>query len=652
VAACLVAVLLGSGTAHAWIYPEHRDIAARSVIELNPQQLATLTDLWNAARLGHEARLCADPADASPTVTCIDWAALSAIAGDHSCSSAQLLETATDSDWILKVARVAQQLKLNLADVPVLVPSDRLRLGSDMMADAREMLAVRRNRAERANALRTADTRMQRADAEYATRAAANNAHFLLARSTPGQTAQEYADRTLLVGSEVNAIGIYAWFHLSALQKASRLANESLDAAERQALARAMLFDEAFALHFLEDAFASGHVAGTWGDASQRKGTHDYYNQNGLETFTWSGSSTSIVLMGDAHMREEDLSTAASDVAISLGQVLDVASGHSTLNLPHRPAAPPAPDDFDVCRNNTLPERPQGLTPEGQYRAAFVATLNPTPIPGLGSGLGALPRFRSELGLFAGLGASLDTRWVNDGFEASQTASGGIAGADVSFKVGVGLEGALGDASDGLVFASLGFHGDTASTNRLSDSEFGSLGGNLSAAIPARTGLATRLRAPFYVLPGDLLLLSPMYFFNPETYTNMAVTAVNGGLIPWQQGIATPFGRFQFVLGRELGITFYGLRGKDQLVAPATEPGGTGRIVNFKSTSFELPIAEFRLYRAFTSTQSSSLMVQFFGGVDIPYGEKIELPVGAPPADLQKIWFFGARLTFDWRYYF
>ena len=39
----------------------------------------------------------------------------------------------------------------------------------------------------------------------------------------------------------------------------------------------------------------------------------------------------------------------------------------------------------------------------------------------------------------------------------------------------------------------------------------------------------------------------------------MAVTAANGGLIPWQLGRATRFGRFQFVLGREIGATFYGL---------------------------------------------------------------------------------------------
>jgi len=48
--------------------------------------------------------------------------------------------------------------------------------------------------------------------------------------------------------------------------------------------------DEAFALHFLEDTYAAGHVAGTWGDASQRKGTHDFYNANGLEVRTWDNA--------------------------------------------------------------------------------------------------------------------------------------------------------------------------------------------------------------------------------------------------------------------------------------------------------------------------------------------------------------------------
>src|SRR5262245_17598868 len=48
-----------------------------------------------------------------------------------------------------------------------------------------------------------------------------------------------------------------------ASQEATRLADEKLTTQERQALTRAMLFDEAFALHSLEDMFSAGHIAGT-----------------------------------------------------------------------------------------------------------------------------------------------------------------------------------------------------------------------------------------------------------------------------------------------------------------------------------------------------------------------------------------------------
>ena len=157
---------------------------------------------------------------------------------------------------------------------------------------------------------------------------------------------------------------------------------------------------------------------------------------------------------------------------------------------------------------------------------------------------------------------------------------------------------------------------------------------------------------PFYVLPADLLLLSPMYFLNREAYTRMAVSSVNGGLLGWQQGVATPFGRIQFVLGRELGINFYGLDGEDQLVAPATEPGGTGRIVNFESTAIEMPIFEFRPYRSFSTNQSSSIIFQLYGGADIPHSAKVTIPAGAEPVDLETVWYLGVRMAFDWRFYF
>jgi hypothetical protein len=652
----VMAVTWGTAnTASGWIYPEHRDIAVLAVQGLDAERRAEFDRLWQAARAGDPLRMCAIVADSEQGVTpvCIDWAALSGIAGDHSCSSAEMLETVRKSDWILVVADVAAQLKVDLARIPVTAPPDQVELTSRIIADAQRRLTDEASRAQRQNAQRSADTRMQRADPQYATRADANLAHFLLPRPDTNLDPIAYARLALKPGSPLNAMGVYAWFHISAMEKASRLANEQLSPEERSALVRAMLFDEAFALHFLEDDFAAGHVAGSWGDVSQRKGTHDFYNQNGLEVFTWAGRERTIVLMGDAHLRPQDAALAAESVRKSLVQVLDAAAGRSReYSIPPSATAAAKPDDFDICKSVTFPDRGAGLgTGRGQYGPVLVEVLLDTPVPALGQGLGALPRARSEVGAFMGLAASITGRGVDGGFAASQNEPGFIAGLDLGFRVGLGIEGALGNAGDGLAFLQVGLAADGPSTNKISDTGLGTLGGSLSAAIPARSGLSTRIRMPYYLVPGDLLWLSPLYFFNPEKYAQLAVTAANGGLLRWQQGLATRFGRFQFVLGRELGVTFYGLWGDPQLVAPPVPPAVVGRVVNFKSTYFDLPILEYRPYRAFSANQSSTVVFQLFAGADVPSGESVVAPIGAPSPSLRTVWSVGVRMNFDWRYY-
>ena len=221
---------------------------------------------------------------------------------------------------------IAAQLKADLEPIPVTEPLDLIGQQSTA-AHVRHRTAGARSRAQRQNVLRTADTRMQSSDPQYANRADTNLAHFMLARPDTNLNPYAYAEFTLTPGSELKAIGVWATFHLSALQKASRLSKEKLSPEMRWALTRAMLFDEAFALHFLQDTYAAGHVAGSWGDVSQRKGTHDFYNERGLEVFTWSGRDKTVILMGDAHMRPEDAELAANAVRTSLEQVLDATTG-------------------------------------------------------------------------------------------------------------------------------------------------------------------------------------------------------------------------------------------------------------------------------------------------------------------------------------
>lgn len=648
-----LAVLGVANSAFGWIYPEHRDIAILAVQGLDTEHMAVFDRFWQDARLGDEERLCAEGADTEQGLapSCIDWAALSGIGGDHSCSSQDMLETVLASDWILAVADVAAQLKEDLARIPVTAPPDPTSKSADTF-NARRRFASGKSQAQRQNALRTADTRLQRADSQYATRADTNLAHFLLARPDTNLDPYAYAELTLQVGSELNAMGVWGTFHLAALQKASRLAKEKLAPEERRVLTRAILFDEAFALHFLEDMYAAGHVAGCWGDVSQRKGTHDFYNEHGLEVFTWKGRDRTIILMGDAHMRPEDAELAAEAVRTSLEQVLDAATGRSRgYEFPYTPKAPATAETFDICKSATFPLRPEGLRHEGRYKAAVKEVLLPTPVPALGPGIGSLPRSRSELGTFFGLAGAADVRNISGGFVPSQTDNGWVGGLDIGFRAGLGLEGALGDGSDGLVFGQIGFHADSPSTNKATGTALGELSGSLSAAIPARYGLSTRIRMPFYLVPGDLLFLSPMYFLDRTRYTQMAITAADGGLIPLQQGWNTRFGRFQFILGREFGATWFGLFGDAELAAPSTLPGGPGRVVNYKSIFLDFPILEYRPYRAFSSNHSSEVVFQLFAGVDFPYDAYVTNPPGAPSVNLDPVYSLGLRMSFDWRYY-
>jgi hypothetical protein len=65
-----------------------------------------------------------------------------------------------------------------------------------------------------------------------------------------------------------------------------------------------------------------------------------------------------------------------------------------------------------------------------------------------------------------------------------------------------------------------------------------------------------------------------------------------------------------------------------------------------------MPIFEFRPYRSFSTNQSSSILFQLYGGVDVPRSEHVALPEGAAPVKLETLWYLGIRMAFDWRYYF
>ena len=502
------------------------------------------------------------------------------------------------------------------------------------------------------NALRTSDIKLQGADPEYATRAGSNNVHFLLSLPDVNIDETSYILSCTKEGAELNAIAAYAWYHYSAMLKASLIANQSLTQEERSMIILSALADEAFAIHFLQDVFASGHAAGTWGDASQRKGTHDYYNEMGLRTSTWEGEN--VVLTGDAWMRYEDADRAANVVKISLEQLLDAALGKYPEIIYKRDDKIPGPENFNVCQNNYMP--PHGSNPA--FEKLLVDVFIKTPVPALVQGLGELPRFRAEIGTFVGFSPAMKGSLINGGFGLSQETAGVIGGLEVAFRFGVGLDGVLNESGDGLIFFAAGWRQDGSSSTGVISTEELQNYGNLLAAIPGRSAFNGRLRLPFYVLPLDLLILAPvLYFIDQEALTKVGVTAVNGGLIPWQSGIETSAGRIQFVLGREVAVYFYGrTKERDALFNVSTNELGQEQlyILSYRSTLFEFPIVEYRPFKTFDVGQRSSMFIQLYGGFDIPSNVEVLSLSGEVEStpELKTVWNLGLRLIFDWRHYF
>ena len=623
----ILIILISSLSANAWIFHEHRAIAVSAIQKMDSNRATLFNQLWKNAIKGHESRLAALPADTSLNEKSnkLDYASWTAIGGDHSCSPDLMLDEVLNTDWILKVFQITYKYS------KVLPKEFDLSNISDLM--------------------RNQDIELQWADPNYATRAGSNNSHFLIARPRSYLTGREYADYCFKTGQDINAIGVYVMFHVNALNKMHFLAiNKDIPDEKRKDIILAAFADEAFALHFLEDIYAAGHVAGTWGDASLRKGTHDYYNAHGLEINTWN--SKSYIIMGDGHLRKEDIDSASSVVLLSLNQFIDAYHNILKINYPKfNENQLLKPDTFNVCKNNYMPPL-NTFKNDTSYNKYLAEVLINTPKPALSSGIGSLPRFRAELGPFVGISSAAQFNTIFGGF-SSETNSIGFNGAlSIAGRLGLGLEGVVNETADGLVFLDAGFIINSKSSSLFCESEGCKILNQISAIIPARNAVFARLRMPYFVIPGDLILGLPLALIAPKTYESMAIIAANGGIIPWQTVMITSFGKFQFILGRELACTFYGSLGSDNgFVRPLPDDSNGLLILKVKSLAFEFPIIEYRPFTSFSFDQSTSLRIQFYAGVEFPTSVIVENPIGFATPHMGTVWSGGLRIVFDWRNY-
>jgi hypothetical protein len=629
--AALALVALLPGRAGAWIYSEHRDIMAEALRTLPLDQQALFAEFWSAARTDREARYCAEVIDGDGRTppSCIDLAAWPAIAGDHSCSPDQFVAKILTSGWILRVAKAAAETKVGLEKA--------------------------KNREAVLNEWAISNLKLQLADPEYASRAGANTGHFLITRTSDDP--QENLLRIFASDVEPNALALYIYYHLGALGLAQRWT--TTEAADRAQLARRILATEAFALHFLEDTFAAGHVAGSWGDVAERKGTHDYYSEFGLDSSAWDG--TTMVMLGDAHIRPEGFQRTARIVAQSLSQLVAAfrpGTPEATAGAKVDPDAANGAASFDSC---TATKQPAGTVTKDTVPIVFPIARQ-TPLPSRGADDVHVPRFRQEIGPFVGFAGELTGGGSFGGLQSTTAAPRYFGSGEVGFRVGVGLEALTGSTGAGQAFLGLGFHFETTQRDVSPGSPYEKAGLPL---VPARRGITVRLRVPFYIVPFDLLIAAPILVWaSPTTLTNMGIIAASGGLIPWHYAINTPAGAFQFLLGREVGLTLYGYLGDRIENAAIAPPGATVvppesqlSFVSYRSLQFDFPSFEYRPLRNFATNEALTFAIQLGWGVEFPnqvrYISKLTLPAASGPTpDLSTAWIFYLRLHFDARYYF
>jgi hypothetical protein len=630
--AALFAIALSASPrpAAAWIFPEHRDISNQALVRLPPESRAAFEQLWAQARSDFAAPLCAAMAagDQGLAPACIDYAAWPALAGDHSCSARELVKSVMPSDWVLPVSRVAAETKADLASA--------------------------RTHEQKTNRLATANLHLQVADSDYATRAGANTAHFLLPRD--GDDVARYLRGAVKAGAPLNAVGMYAQYHLAALATAHRLALlPAGDAKQRAEGSRRVLALEAYAMHWLEDSFAAGHVIGTWGATPWRKGTHDYYNEFGFDGNRWNGEP--IVLFGDANMKLADLERASAVVEASLEQVAQALNPADPLGTASEKfgLGPEGAYIFDSCQELVQPAALGG--DQTVIIVQMSDILRATPVPGRGEGDVHLPRFREELGPFIGIFGAMGGGVSWGGLVSDQARGSAALAAGV--RLGFGAESLTGTPGTATAFIEGGIRMSTAELHKCSGENCELVGSsNLFPAAPSRTGLRLGLRLPFWLIPADVLLLAPVLaLVSPSALSDVGVAAASGGLLPYERAFLTSAGTFQFVLGREVAVTLYGYLGQSNVplyIAPiGTRPDASPEygVVSQKSMEIDLPVIEWTPFRAFATQLTFAACLQLGFGFEVPLSVEVVYPEGRPSVSVPIAWNVFLRIQFDARYF-
>lgn len=302
---------------------------------------------------------------------------------------------------------------------------------------------------------------------------------------------------------------------------------------------------------------------------------------------------------------------------------------------------------FDSCQQSDVP-----VSVPPHITAAIVEPIwVQTPQPAIGPPEAHLPRFRSEIGLFLGFQGGIRLGSSFGGFDSEEPASPRPSGSiDTYFNVGYGVEGATGLRSDGVFLLGTGIHADSQQFDGFctgcNDARY--IGASVPR-VPGRFAFAFRARIPFWLVPGDLLLLAPIMSWSAtKAYMQMAATAADGGLIPWQSVMITSIGDFQLVLGREIRVIMFGLSDGDVFLRRDATTGEYSPI-SFKSVQLDFPVMEYRPFRAFSETLTASAGIQL--GFSYMWNYDEQMLGGGSAEGLGDSWLVYLRFLFDARVY-
>jgi len=289
--AIFVLVALAPREAAAWYFPEHVLLSSDGH-EALPRELRPIIEGAIGAARAQGLKIC-EHSDvtleealvrkpirttmikADSSVECVPYAALAGLAGDHASSVDELRKSLAGDAAVEVVSAVAFEWK-------------RFR-----EAFKRDPAAI-----DRMAYVHELDVALYFVDTEYVTRARATRSHF----HDAGRSLPEILRDLGAAGRIDDVLSRFVFHHLRSLTIAAH-AKTPADRVEA-------LLEHAFAVHFLQDAFSSGHLVMTdahWAEGRTKiRHRHDAYDATGLAV-TRAMAKNACLLTGPASLETAGL---------------------------------------------------------------------------------------------------------------------------------------------------------------------------------------------------------------------------------------------------------------------------------------------------------------------------------------------------------